>query len=101
GGQQQRGARREALIRVAVRQHDEGLAGGNRGIDLAKYFVNRLAKPLAMVRHWVETVDNSGAKCFGSALVIGVDQSGELMIIEHRSIQVDTARGTRARVEHV
>ena len=62
GGQQQRRDRRHVLGRVAVGQHDDAGAGGDRRRDLAADAVERVAQRLAAAVDRVEAVHGHASR---------------------------------------
>ena len=59
---------------------------GDGVIDLAQNLIDGLAQTLAVVRHRIESMNLRTTERLGFTVVVGVDQGGELMVINYRAI---------------
>jgi hypothetical protein len=83
-GEQQRRDGRHVLGRVAVGQHDEPGAGGDRGRHLAADPVQRVAQRLSPAVDRVEAVHRHGGEAGQVAVVVDVQDLGQLVVVDDR-----------------
>jgi hypothetical protein len=99
--QQQRRDRRPLGARVAVGQHDDARAVGDRDRRLATHAVHRLAQRVPAAVHAVQTRDHVRRELGVLAVVVDVNELGQLVVVEDAVRQLDLATRRRARVEEV
>ena len=97
-GEQQRRDRRQLVGGAAVGQDDDvGAVGDGLAAASAAHRLERLAQALAALGHRVEAADDDGLEVRRAAVVVDVDELGQLVVVEDRARQVDLAARPRGR----
>ncbi|EWC59048.1 hypothetical protein UO65_5657 [Actinokineospora spheciospongiae] len=99
--EQQRRDRRLVLLHAAVGQHDDLGAVPDRPGHLRADLVELLAQGVAAAAHVEPAVDGDRLELRQVAVVVGVRQLGQLVVVDHRVGQRDAAAGVRARGQQV
>ena len=94
------GARRRVQV-AAVGEHDQPGPGRDRGRHLRPDLVQAPAQGRSPARDRVAAVHDVGGEAGQVAVVVDVDDLGEVAVADHRVRQHDLAAGGRARVEQV
>ena len=96
-GQQQRRDRRIHLVTVAIRQDQNSRTGRDRGRRFLSDTVESDAKALTPVSDSIEAADHRAFEVRHVAVVVDVDDLGEVVVVDDRKRQrqLTTAVGTR------
>ena len=101
GGQQQRRDRRLGGVGVAIGQHDDACPAVDRRRNLAADRRQRALEGEAAAGDAEEALDDVGAQAGEAAVVVGVDDAGELVVVDDRERQDELATALRSRLEQV
>ena len=97
GGEQQRRDRRQVGVGVAVGQHDERRADRDRRRHLGADLLQPRRHRDTAAAYRVEPADPRGLEAGQVAVVVDVQDLGQLVVVDHRERQHDlAARGRRA-----
>ena len=100
-GQQQRRDRRVTLVGLAVGQHDDGRTLVDGLGDLATDPVQCDPQSATTVGQGVQAPDHRGGELRELAVVVGVDDGGQLVVGQHRVVQHDLTAAVRPRLQQV
>ncbi len=100
-GQQQRRDRRKLGGGLAVGEHHDVSARRDGGADLGADALDGLAERGSPAGYRVEPADHDGAEAGQVAVVVDVDDLGQLVVVQDRELQRDLTAAGRRRVEQV
>jgi len=101
GAQQQRRDGRVLRVAVAVRQDDEPLALPDHRVDLVEDLLQAALKALAASADRVEARDADTREAGLVAVIVDVQDLGELVVVDDRERKHDLTAVRRGRLEHI
>ena len=99
--EQQRRDRRPLLVGVAIGEHEDPLALGDRARRLGAHAVERVLQRGPTPGHLEQAGDDLGGELGPVAVAVDVDQLGELVVVDDRERQLDLHARLRPRIEQV
>ncbi|CAB4704754.1 unannotated protein [freshwater metagenome] len=99
--QQQTGDRGVDLVAVAVAEHDDAGAVGDCVADLAAHCIERTLEGQTATGDAVETADDDGTKFRMPAVIVDVDDLGQIVVVDDRKRQHELTTTVRPRCQQV